>query len=776
MLPPAAPGRAAERSGAWRRSGLRSRRRWLLAGLLSAAVTLISVIAIVRRGERGAANEERAVAFAAKARTNLAEGDARDALHWAELAMALDPSSAAAQRLAGCARAALGDMTRAFDRLEAAAEASPDDAEAALSAGLAARLLARHGGGAQYEDESRTWFRKALERADCAGAERGDAAMPRFVAAAACIASRDAEGALARLAGVRPCDDSEREQTAVLRAAAEAVAGRPDVALRSLDAALGAGASPAAAAARARLVELRAAFDGTARERALRWIAQGRADDAAALLSEWLREHRGDAAGLAGLAVALHGAGRSAEADAVHAALRRDGADAATWFRAHLRRAMGDPHGAIECLEDLRAARPSNEAVLAALIACADEAGDPGIGLAAAEASSRAAPRSAWIAALLGVARERTGDAEGAIVAFRSALRLPAADESASGPSAGAPDVPTPRKAPASGVPGVALGEAEARRASAARRFAGDGLADLLLRIGRADDALGALDAARDGGTPVAPSVRRARALLAAGRIADAGAEFRAVAAANPACAAAHVGIAQTAWLRRDAVTTRAALDAALGADPESVDAWTTLFATAADTEAMAPLDARLAAEIVARPRSAALAFVAGVVAERRGQFELAARHYRESLAVSPRSVAARNNLAWVLATALGRPSEARRIADGAAADAPTSPQVLDTAGWARFLDGDAAGAEALLARARRFAPATGAVAMRHARVLAALGRTQEARDALYDAVASDPAVRGSPEHDAAIAAVMLVPAVATPVPRHVPNEKEVPR
>lgn len=768
MLPGAAAGRAADRSRRWRRSGLRVRRRWILGVLLSAAVTLVSVVAILRRGERGAANAVRATACAAKARTKLAEGDPRDALHWAELALALDASSRAAHRLAGGARAALGDLTRAFDLLETTAGAAPDDAEAALSAGLAARLLARNGGGSSYDEAARTWLGRAIERADRAAARLGDAAVPRFVGAAACIALQDPDGAIARLGGVRPRDDAEVEQVAVLRAAAEASAGRPDVALSALDDAIGAAASPAAAAARARLVEMCTAYRETLRERALRSLAAAKPEDAVALLAEWLREHHGDAVGLAGLATALQAARRGSECEEVRAALLRRGgpgsADAATWFWAHVRRAAGDPRGAMECLEALRMRDPRNEAVLAAVVACADEAGDPLAGVAAAETSAGMAPGHPGIAALLGVARERVGDVDGAMGAYRAAIRLAATE---------APVVDPPTTAATSRPTATFDARTGGRRDSAARRLAVDRLADLLLRIGRSDEALAALDAVGDRGKA---TVRRAAVLLATGRVADAEAEFRAVAAAAPNCAAAHVGIARTAWLRGDEVTARAALDAALGADPESVDAWTTLFATARDAEASAPHDARLAAAILARPRSAALAFVAGVVAERRGEFDAAARHYRASLAIAPRSVAARNNLAWVLATALGRPSEARRIADGALADAPTSPQVLDTAGWARFLDGDPAGAEPLLARAVRASPASGAVALRHARVLAALSRTHDARRAIDDAVAADPALHGTPDHETALAAVSVVPATATPAPGPIPSESEVPR
>lgn len=84
------------------------------------------------------------------------------------------------------------------------------------------------------------------------------------------------------------------------------------------------------------------------------------------------------------------------------------------------------------------------------------------------------------------------------------------------------------------------------------------------------------------------------------------------------------------------------------------------------------------------------------------GKFEDAAKVYQQVLAENPKSFAALNNLAYLLATNLDRPSEALTYAQQAAAMAPNDPQVLDTLGWTQFLAGDVKNAQETLRRSVR--------------------------------------------------------------------------
>tara|TARA_Y100001933_G_scaffold263783_1_gene326682 strand:- start:45347 stop:49813 length:4467 start_codon:yes stop_codon:yes gene_type:complete len=89
------------------------------------------------------------------------------------------------------------------------------------------------------------------------------------------------------------------------------------------------------------------------------------------------------------------------------------------------------------------------------------------------------------------------------------------------------------------------------------------------------------------------------------------------------------------------------------------------------------------------------------------GKFEEAAQVYQQVLTEDPKSVAALNNLAYLLATNLNRPAEALKYAQQASAMAPNDPQVLDTLGWVQFLAGDIQKAQVTLRRSVRIKPFT---------------------------------------------------------------------
>lgn len=84
------------------------------------------------------------------------------------------------------------------------------------------------------------------------------------------------------------------------------------------------------------------------------------------------------------------------------------------------------------------------------------------------------------------------------------------------------------------------------------------------------------------------------------------------------------------------------------------------------------------------------------------GKFEEAAKVYQQVLTENPKSFAALNNLAYLLATNLNRPTEALTYAQQAAAMTPNDPQVLDTLGWVEFLAGDVDKAQETLKRSVR--------------------------------------------------------------------------
>ncbi len=125
-------------------------------------------------------------------------------------------------------------------------------------------------------------------------------------------------------------------------------------------------------------------------------------------------------------------------------------------------------------------------------------------------------------------------------------------------------------------------------------------------------------------------------------------------------------------------------------------------------------------------------------------QYPVANKYYREILAITPNDASVLNNLAYLLAAKLNKPSEALHYAEKAnrlEARAESSglycndPNLLDTLGWSKFLTKDYTGAYNALHHALRFNPP--AAAYYHlARVLVAQKRPLEAVRFLEKAVA----------------------------------------
>lgn len=117
-------------------------------------------------------------------------------------------------------------------------------------------------------------------------------------------------------------------------------------------------------------------------------------------------------------------------------------------------------------------------------------------------------------------------------------------------------------------------------------------------------------------------------------------------------------------------------------------------------------------------------------------RYEEAATAMRAALSEFPDDVEVMNNLAYTLAKRLNRAEEALPLAEQAARMRPTA-EVIDTLALCLLLNGKAETASAELARAAAMdmSPSTAiSIAMHQAEVFHALGRTEEARNALNNA------------------------------------------
>jgi tetratricopeptide (TPR) repeat protein len=681
------------------------RRLFLL--LIVVALAAGSGWAALRPGPDGA---RRALSDAA---ARLDAGDTQGALRSAELAFRTAHTSDEAAAMAALARATADDLPTALGRIEAAARRDPANAEAALEAGLLARFLARGApDGSPLRERARDWLREAVRRADAAADWAPDAFDPRAVAVAARIAGGDTFGALARLESLAPGTPAEVEQTAILRAAARAARGHFDAALAALHDVPDPASSPRVAAAIARVTSWRDAAAVPDRVIGLQAWAERDLVTTADALSRWTDDHPDDPLALAVLATALARRGDDGAVVRKHEALsvaRPDG-PAAPYFRACHLLAAGRADDAVTAFTLAARSAPDSCAVLRGIVLGHLARGVPSDAVGACRERFARGDPSGTSELLLGASLEAAGDVAGAEAALREAVRRDP-------------------------------GEAEAA----------DRLADLLVRTGR---AAAALEVAQTGLAASPDStvlrLRVGLAQAATGDRAAAETTLRALVRDDPACPAAHVHLGRVLAMRGAADEAEAAFHDALRRDADALEARLGLLTIAHAQGHVGAFADELRSECASRPQAAVPAFVLGAAADLAGDLDRAESQYRRALALEPRFGLAANNLAWLLAVHRGRAREALPLAEDAVRLLPRSPQALDTRGWVRHLCRDLGAAEPDLAAARAGLPQDPDIAVRHARTLLALGRPDEASEALRAALAAAPAIRQDPAFRAA--------------------------
>ena len=191
-----------------------NRRKIVLVAVLAVAALATG---LVLRGRSARSRGEAALSYAVE---RLVARDIAEARRLAGVARAAIPESADAAFVAAAAEAAGGDLRAAYACAETAATLAPRDAEKALAAGLVAREFGRQTGNEVWPERARSWFDAAVARAEAAAESRPGELAPRLHVAAARLAAGETEEALAVLREPAPRTDSEREQVAVLRAAA----------------------------------------------------------------------------------------------------------------------------------------------------------------------------------------------------------------------------------------------------------------------------------------------------------------------------------------------------------------------------------------------------------------------------------------------------------------------------------------------------------------------------------------------------------------------------
>ena len=132
-------------------------------------------------------------------------------------------------------------------------------------------------------------------------------------------------------------------------------------------------------------------------------------------------------------------------------------------------------------------------------------------------------------------------------------------------------------------------------------------------------------------------------------------------------------------------------------------------------------------------PNDVAVQLLVGDLHARSGRFADAAGAYKAALKVQPQNAQALNNLAN--AQLKLKDPAALQTAQAAHKIEPQNPLVIDTLGWVLFQQGQTELALPLLRDARLRAPGNPEIRFHLAKVLAATGRKNEARDELREAL-----------------------------------------
>jgi Flp pilus assembly protein TadD len=152
------------------------------------------------------------------------------------------------------------------------------------------------------------------------------------------------------------------------------------------------------------------------------------------------------------------------------------------------------------------------------------------------------------------------------------------------------------------------------------------------------------------------------------------------------------------------------------------------------------------------RPNLATAHFALGLAHHQRREVALAAAAYRKAMALAPNDWRAHNNLAQLYAEARQNLDEALALATRASEFAPEDPSTLDTLGWVHYVAGAHAKAEPPLRKAVELARSNATFRYHLGMVYYRVGRGDEARSALMQAVLLDPALGDAPDVRAALA------------------------
>lgn len=203
----------------------------------------------------------------------------------------------------------------------------------------------------------------------------------------------------------------------------------------------------------------------------------------------------------------------------------------------------------------------------------------------------------------------------------------------------------------------------------------------------------------------------------------------------DPRVAAAHQLVARALWAQGQPKQALAQLDKAQGLQPRWLDPYVDGGSICLQTKAYDEAIQRYRVALALSPRCLPAAMGGAEAYLAKGNLESAIVAYERVLQIAPQHVAALNNLAYLCAQTGIRLDRAVKIADALAKSNPKSAAVQDTIGWIYYRAGRSKDALKHLEKAVGLDPKNGVACYHRGLALAALGRSDEARQDLHKAL-----------------------------------------
>jgi tetratricopeptide (TPR) repeat protein len=214
----------------------------------------------------------------------------------------------------------------------------------------------------------------------------------------------------------------------------------------------------------------------------------------------------------------------------------------------------------------------------------------------------------------------------------------------------------------------------------------------------------------------------------------------------HPQSAAAYYIHGRSYVMEKNFQAAEDALKKAIEINPNLAVAYNLLVSIYVQTNRLPEALKQIDAVLAKNPQYAPALLTAGIIYTQMGDFAKARDSYEKALAVDPNFIPALNNLAYIYSEKLSNLGRAAELARKAHDLNPAEPSIIDTYGWVLYRQGKYQEAADLLAQSAAKAPGNAEIQYHLGMADYMMGRLDEARAALQNAVASSRDFPGKDE------------------------------